>query len=284
MILSMRADFHSIYGTFFTPRFHLKYNLNESLILRGSAGKGYRTPNIISDNSFLLLSSGNLNISNDIKMEEAWNYGVNLTKYFKISSKDITVNLEYYRTNFINQVVIDRDQDIRSIYIYNLNGKSYSNSYQIEAGYELFKGFDILAAIRYNDVKMTINDELREKPLVNKYKGLINLSYATNLKKWQFDFTTQFNGDSRIPSTVENPEMYQRATRSPEYTIINAQITKYFRHWEIYIGGENLTNFKQDNPIIAADDPFGEYFDSSMVWGPIIGRKIYAGIRIRIEK
>ncbi|MBC8486964.1 MAG: TonB-dependent receptor [Bacteroidetes bacterium] len=283
VILSMRADFHNIYGTFLTPRFHFKYNLNESTILRGSAGKGYRTPNVIADNNFLLISSRKLNISNDLKMEEAWNYGINLTKYFKISSRELTFNIEFYRTDFVNQAIIDRDQDIKSIYIYNLNGKSYSNSYQIEASYELFKGFDILAAFRYNDVKMTINNELVRKPLVNKYKGLINLSYATNLNKWQFDFTTQFNGDSRIPSTEGNPEMYRRDTESPAYTIINAQITKYFKKWEIYIGGENLTNFKQDDPIIAADDPFGEYFDSSLVWGPILGKKIYAGIRIRIN-
>jgi len=283
VILSMRSDFHNIYGTFFTPRFHFKYDLNKSTILRGSAGKGYRTPNIIADNFYLLASSRKLNISNNIKMEEAWNYGINLTKYFKISSRDLTINLEFYRTSFVNQVIIDRDQDTRNIYIYNLDGKSYSNSYQIEASYELFKGFDILAAIRYNDVKMTINNELLQKPLVNKYKGLINLSYATNLNKWQFDFTTQFNGDSRIPSTEGNPEAYRRYTESPAYTIINAQITRYFRKWEIYIGGENLTNFKQDNPIIAADNPFGEYFDSSLVWGPIIGRKIYAGIRLRIN-
>ena len=283
VILSMRSDFHNIYGTFFTPRFHFKYDLNKSTILRGSAGKGYRTPNIIADNFYLLASSRKLNFNNDIKMEEAWNYGINLTKYFKISSRDLTINLEFYRTSFVNQVIIDRDQDTRNIYIYNLDGKSYSNSYQIEASYELFKGFDILAAIRYNDVKMTINNELLQKPLVNKYKGLINLSYATNLNKWQFDFTTQFNGDSRIPSTEGNPEAYRRYTESPAYTIINAQITRYFRKWEIYIGGENLTNFKQDNPIIAADNPFGEYFDSSLVWGPIIGRKIYAGIRLRIN-
>lgn len=283
LILGLRADFHNIYGTIITPRLHMKYNVNEHTIFRASAGKGYRTPNIIAENNFLLASSRKLIIKNELKMEEAWNYGVNLTKYFNIFGREISLNAEYYRTDFINQAIIDRDQDISKIIIYNLDGKSYSNSFQIEAVYELFKGLDLVAAFRYNDVKMTINEKLLTKPLVNIYKGLINLSYISNLKKWQFDFTAQFNGESRLPNTDGNSEEYKMATKSSKYTLINAQVTKFFRKWEIYIGGENLTNFKQENPIIGADDPFGKFFDSSMVWGPITGIKIYTGFRYYIK-
>ncbi len=202
----------------------------------------------------------------------------------KFAGKDLSINLEFYRTEFSNQVVIDRDRNSSEVFIYNLKGKSYSNSFQIETNYELFKNFDILLAARYNDVKMTINNELARKPLVSDFKGLINLSYATTLKKWQFDFTAQLNGKSRIPSTSGNPLQYQMETISPSYTLLNAQITKYFKRFEVYIGGENLANFKQQNPILASDDPFGEYFDSSLIWGPISGRKFYTGIRYQIKK
>jgi hypothetical protein len=130
---------------------------------------------------------------------------------------------------------------------------------------------------------MTFENALLEKPLVNKYKSLINLSYVTNLKKWQFDFTSQFNGQTRLPSTISNPEPYRREETSPAYTILNAQVTKYFKKWNVYLGGENLTNFKQHHPIIAAEEPFSNYFDSSMIWGPISGIKIYAGLRFTVE-
>ena len=129
---------------------------------------------------------------------------------------------------------------------------------------------------------MTTNEQLQYKALLNRYKGLITLSYATNLNKWQFDFTTQFNGPSRIPSTASNPQEYQRGTSAPAYTIINAQVTKNFKMWNIYLGGENLTNYKQNDPIIAADDPFGKYFDSSMIWGPVSGMNIYLGLRFTL--
>ena len=284
LILGARTDFHNIYGTLFTPRIHLKYNISENTTLRGSAGRGFRTPNIIAENIYLLAGSRKMNILEEPTMEEAWNFGLNLTQYFKVFDKNLSINLDFYRTEFVNQIVIDRDRNSSNVYIYNLDGKSYSNSLQIESKYELFNRFDLLVAFRYNDVKMTINDELKQKPLVGKFKGLINMSYATNLNKWQFDLTTQLNGKSRLPNTSSNPAEYRLREESPAFTVMNVQITKFFRKWEIYGGVENLTNYTQDNPILAADDPFGEYFDSSLIWGPITGRKFYAGIRYRIKK
>jgi outer membrane receptor for ferrienterochelin and colicin len=283
VLLGIRSDFHNIWGTFYTPRFHAKYNLNEHTILRASAGKGYRTPNIIAENSYLLASSRQLIVQTDIRQEEAWNYGVNLTRIIDIADREMSINAEVYRTDFINQMVIDRDKNVAQINIYNLDGKSFSTSYQVEISYELIPRLDVVTAFRYNDVRMTYDGELEREPLVNRYKGLLNLSYKTNLDKWQFDFTTQLNGDSRLPSTGSNPVQYQRPDNAPAYTILNAQITKYFRKWNIYVGAENLTNFVQDDPVIAADDPFGPYFDSSIVWGPIMGRKIYAGLKFSIN-
>ncbi len=283
LILGSRIDFHNIYGTLFTPRMHLKYEINYRNIFRASVGKGYRSPNIIAENTYLLASSRKLVFLDDPDIEEAWNYGINYTRYFDINDRELVVNVEFYRTDFTNQLVIDRDTDIYQALIYNLKGKSYSNSLQFEANYELFKGFDLVAAFRYNDVKMTINDDLVQKPLVNRYKGLVTFSYLTKLKKWQFDFTAQLNGDSRLPDTKGLPDKYQRSETSPVYTLLNAQITKYFKKWDVYLGGENLTNYKQDDPIIAADDPFGKYFDSSLVWGPLMGIKVYAGIRVAIK-
>ncbi len=284
LILGFRADFHNLFGTMLTPRIHFKYNFSENTILRASAGRGYRSANVIAENTYLLASSRKLSMLEELDIEKAWNYGVNLTQYFNINGKDLNINLEYYRTDFQNQIVIDREQNTSRIYVYNLKGKSYSNSFQIEMNYELFKGFDVTAAARYNDVKTTINDELVRKPLVNDFKGLISLSYATNMKKWQFDVTAQFNGSSRIPDTSGNPVAYRLDKFSPRYTLLNGQITKYFRKWEIYVGAENITNFKQKNPILAPNDPFGNYFDSSLIWGPITGRKFYVGIRYRIKK
>ena len=279
LLAGIRADHSNIFGTFFTPRLHLKYNIAEKTILRISTGKGYRTPNVIAENTSLLATSRKISILDEIKMEEAWNYGINLTQYFDILGRELALNLEFYRTDFVNQAVIDKDYNTQQALIYNLDGKSYSNTIQVEAIYELIERLDVTLAFRYNDVKQTTNNVLQQEALVNRYKGLLSLSYATNLNKWQFDFTTQVNGDSRIPTTASNPPQYQRESNSPVYVILNAQVTRRFKRWEVYLGGENLGNYRQENPIIAADDPFGPYFDSSLIWGPIEGIMVYAGFR-----
>ncbi len=280
LIAGVRADFHNLYGTLFTPRIHLRYVLNPVFTLRASIGKGFRASNILAENAFLLASSRTMHIADNLDIEEAWNGGLSLAATIPYGAKILRLSGEAYRTSFMNQVITDMDADVDEVRFYNLSGKSYSNVLQMEASSTIFEGFDLLAAWRWNDVKMTIDGVLREKPLSSRYKGLLTASWLTHLRKWQFDYTLQVNGPGRIPSTAENPEMYQRDDSFRAYVVMNAQITRNFRKWNMYIGSENLTNFMQHHPIIAAEDPFGGFFDSSLIWGPVHGRKIYAGFRI----
>ncbi len=287
LIGGIRADHHNHHGLFYTPRLHARYNFNEQTILRLSAGKGYRTAHVVAENLSLLASSSaivfrGLEDGKD-KMEEAWNFGINLSRFFNIGNRELSLNIDLYRTEFMNQVVIDRFTEAGVIRIYNLDGQSYSNSLQVEANYELVQDLDVTAAFRLNDVKVTYDAGLEEKPFVNKYKGLLSLSYKPGPGRWQYDLTGQFNGQTRLPTTAAHPENMQQDKRSPAYTIVNAQITRYFRKWNIYLGGENLTNFTQKDPILAADDPFGDHFDSSMIWGPVMGIKVYAGLRYTLD-
>ena len=286
VIGGFRADYNTYYDRlFYTPRLHVRFRTDNELALRLSAGKGYRSPNVLAENSTILASSRQLLFLDTPKMEEAWNFGLNLSKHFDVGEKEIQLLVDVYRTDFVNQIVIDRDADAHQIRIYNLDGKSYSNCAQIQVDYELFKNFDVSAAFRFTDVKMTINDTLREKPFVNRYKGLLTLSYAPGT--WQFDLITQFNGDSRIPDLSGNATALaenQVRDRSPFYVMMNAQITKKLgEHWEIYAGGENLTNYKQSHPLVAANNPFGNDFDAAMVWGPLSGIRGYLGVRFQVK-
>lgn len=287
VIGGFRADYNTYYDRlFYTPRLHLRFRTDNQFAIRVSAGKGYRSPNVLAENSTMLASSRQILFIENPKMEEAWNYGMNLSKQFMMGEREAQLLVDAYRTDFVNQIVLDRDADAHQILIYNLNGKSYSNSVQVQFDYELFRNFEVSAAFRYSDVKMTINDTLREKPFVNRYKGLLTLSYAPGT--WQFDVVSQFNGDSRIPDMSGNATAAatedQNLERSPFYVMLSAQVTKKLgKHWELYFGGENLTNYRQNHPVVAASDPFGTDFDASMVWGPLSGIKGYLGFRFQIK-
>ena len=280
----LRYDHNSVYGGFITPRLHFRYQFAEGSTLRLAAGSGRRTSNPIAENSFLLASNRTFNIDSNLEQEKAWNYGLSVTQYFNLFGQDFTASADFYRTEFQNQVIVDIDKDINQVNFYNLDGQSFANNYQVELKFEPVERLDVTTAIRFSDVKADINDELQKVPYVNRYKGLVNLSYSTNMNIWQFDFTTQINGDMRIPSTAGNPVEYQRREESPAYAVMNAQITKRFRIWEVYVGAENLGNYTQKNPIIAADNPHGENFDASMIWGPIQERKFFLGVRFTIDR
>jgi len=283
IIAGYRADYHNIFGLLHTPRFHFRLNPTKNLSVRGSAGLGYHIPNVISENSSLLSTSRKLYFQEKIQPEKAINMGFGFMYTMNWFKEEAVFTIDYYRTDFKNQMIVDLDQNSSYVFIYNLKGESYSNSFQTELTFKPIKRFDVTAAFRLNDVKATINNELMEKPFISKYKGLVALSYATNFKKWQFDFTTHLNGSTRLPNTQDNPIAYQRPDKSPAYLLFYAQITKRYKSWDFYIGGENLSNFIQKDPIIAADNPFGKYFDSSMIWGPISGRMLYAGLRLTIK-
>lgn len=282
IVPGVRLDFHNLYGTFFTPRLHVKYNVDENTIVRASAGKGFRSVNLFAENLNYLASSRNFVIVNNPTYEEAWNYGLNLTRYISINDRELRVTAEFYRTDFLKQTIVDVDSDVRQVRFYDLNGKSFSNNYQIEMAYQPVDRFDVSAAIRYTDVKANYGSELLIKPLSSKYKGLLTLSYATEENSWVLDSSFLLNGGGRIPSTKQNPVEYQRAETFPAYLTINAQITKKIEFVDLYLGVENLTNYKQANPIIASNDPFGNYFDASMIWGPIDGAKFYLGLRMSV--
>ena len=276
----IRGDYSSMHGFFVTPRAHVKYNPNEFVNFRLSAGKGYRTNHVLAENNYLLASSRKVKIAGDLDQEEAWNYGASISSYIPLFGKTLNLNAEYYYTDFLKQVVVDMDTDPHEIAFYNLNGRSYSHVFQVEANYPLFKGFTLTAAYRFTDAKTTYNGELKERPLTSRYKGLVTASYKTPLEIWQFDATLQLNGGGRMPSRyILEDGTPSWSARYGSFEQLSVQITRYFRHWSIYVGGENLTNFKQKNPIIDAANPWGENFDSTMIWGPVHGAKAYIGIR-----
>ena len=288
-LAGIRADYSSIYDFFVTPRIHLKYNPFDWFHIRASAGKGFRTANILAENNYLLSSSRKMNIADQLDQEEAWNTGLNFSFYIPIGGKDLTINAEWYHTDFQKQVVVDVDSDPHAVNFYNLNGKSYSDSYQIEATYPFpfLRGFTLTAAYRYTNSKTDYRNEegivrRLKKPLMSDYKGLITASYQTPLKKWQFDITGQFNGGGRMPTPDANNPLWD--TKFKSYDVWNAQITRYFRMWSVYVGSENIFDFTQNHPIIDAGNPRGDNFDGSMVWGPVHGRKIYIGLRFNVGR
>lgn len=275
----IRADFHNKFGTLITPRLHLKYQINDFNEFRASIGKGFHNPLPIAENQNILMSNRTIVFQDELKIEEALNLGINTTSDFSLWGMIGTFNTEYYYTKFQNQTIIDMDNSVAEILIYNLKGDSYSHNFQVDANIEIINDLNLMLAYRYNDVWTTIGNELTEKPLISKSKIFLNTAYS--FSGWSFDITMEYNGSGRIPNTTNYPAEYRLSNRYPDFALLHGQITKQFDNFEIYLGGENLTDYKQHNPIISANEPYSKYFDSSMIWGPVHGRKLYFGVRYK---
>lgn len=289
-VVGLRSDHNNLYGWFVTPRVNLRYEPVKGTTIRLSAGRGQQTANIFVENMATMVSSRNLIItpSNSkgaygLNPEISWNKGISIDQKMKLFSRDAMLSLDYFRNDFTNQVVVDLE-DVRNVHFYNLKGKSFSNSFQAEFNFIPIKNLDVRLAYRWFEVKTDYDGKLLSKPFSATGRAFANFGYA--IDGWKLDYTFNYIGQKRIPSTGGNPMYYQLPEKSPAFITMNAQISKTFgpyKNWDIYVGAENLTNYFQKDVIIAPSSPFGPFFDASMVWGPVSGRTIYAGFRFKLN-
>jgi len=282
VVAGLRGDYDNLYGGFVTPRLHLRYAPFKKTVLRASIGRAQRTANILAENMgymassrvFMVPSVGN---TYNLQPEVAWNMGLNLTQKFMLDYRDGSIGIDYYDTHFENQVIADAEMP-GQVSFYNLVGKSYAHSLQAQLDYELIHNLGMRLAYRWYDVRATYSGMLKQRPLVATHRAFANFGYETN-NSWKFDYTVQWIGAKRVPGTYT-----AAGYSSPSFIQMSAQITKVFRNnIEVYVGGENLTNYMQPNPILGAGNPYAKDFDASMIWGPVMGRNIYFGMRYSLK-
>lgn len=293
-VLGGRMDYHNRLGFFITPRLHVKYIPWEKGVFRFSAGRGKRAANIFAENQNMFASSRTISILDNggkiygLNPEIAWNYGLSFTQNFMLFGKKADVTLDFYRTDFQNQIIVDVMQNPQELLFYDLKGKSYANSLQFDFNYEIIKHFNFRSAYKYFDISTDYLSGSFQRPLQAKHRVFTNLEYETHIaekgKQWKFDFTWNWLGKQQLPNTDTNAELDGFGNTSPSFSVMNAQVTRVFSSvLEIYVGGENIGNYRQQKAVLGSDNPFGTNFDTSIVYAPIFGQMYYAGLRFKIK-
>lgn len=295
IVAGLRYDYHNLYGNMVTPRLHVRYATSDLSSIKLAAGKGYRTANIFAENPGMMASSRTVVITPSynngaygLNQEEAWNFGLNFLQKFEIDYRPGSISIDLYSTQFENQVIVDWYQSAREVHFYNLDGSSYANTFQIEANYELVKRLNFRTAYRFTDAKAQYDSGIETLPYVPQHRGFINLGFETrkkvDLSKWQFDITANYIGEQQLPGTSENSPMNQRPDVTEAFVMMSAQVAYNLKDkWRFYVGGENLTSYTQENPIVSADNPYSGEFDASMIYAPIFGRMFYAGVTFQMK-
>lgn len=294
LILGGRVDYHNRLGAFVTPRLHVRYNPWEKAVVRFSAGRGKRAANIFAENQNLFASSRTFSVLNTdgkiygLNPEIAWNYGMSFTQNFMFFGKPADVTFDFYRTDFQNQAIVDVMQSPQQVLFYNLKGNSYANSFQLDFNYEIIKHLNLRTAYKYYDIATDYLSGSYQRPLQAKHRFFGNLEYETHIKEkgkqWKFDFTWNWLGKQQLPSTSSNQINERLPEFSPSFGVMNTQITRTFsKTFEVYVGGENIGNYRQDKAILGANNPFGATFDTSIIYAPVFGQMYYAGLRFKIK-
>nr|WP_315140394.1 TonB-dependent receptor plug domain-containing protein [uncultured Flavobacterium sp.] len=294
VILGGRIDNHNRLGTFVTPRLHMRYNPWDKGVLRFSAGRGKRSANIFAENQPLFASSRTFEILNsngkiyDLNPEIAWNYGLSFSQKFMLLGKSADVGFDLYRTDFQNQAIVDVMQSPQEVLFYNLDGKSYANSLQVEFNYEILNHLNLRSAYKFYDIQTDYLSGRYQKALQAKHRFFGNIEYETPVgekgQQWKFDYTLNWIGQQQLPTTASNQEQDRLPEFSKSYSLMNAQITKIFSPtFEVYVGGENIGNYTQEKAILGSENPFGPNFDASIVYAPVFGQMYYAGLRFKIK-
>lgn len=276
-----------------SPRVTLKYMPIDEIVIRANGGRGLRYSTPLVDN-IGVFSTGKQYVGayNDHILEDAWTFGGNVTYYMPFGASSNTyLSFDYFRTQFTQQMVVDYEMDPTQICFYALNGnRSYTDNYQLDFSVDPVERFNITATFRYTNAKIELAGKgLVEKPMTSRFKGVLNLQYATNLNKWIFDFTASLNGSCRVYDFMESltdkdGNLLYKNGRTPVYPLLYAQVTRRFKGWDVYLGAENLTNFRQQNAIIGASNPRQPSFDASCIWGPLMGIKAHIGFRFTLWK
>ena len=312
VVAGLRGDHHNLYGNFASPRLHVRYSLAEETSIKLVAGRGFRTANVFMEQLGSWASNRRWDIQEDLAPEVATNVGVNLISKFRLNSRAASISLDGYFTNFDNRIVVDLYNSPQEVSIYNLNNsggyqsRSSSTTVQLEFDWSLHRRLDIRAAYRWvnavtgyasGDFDAENGFEMQQDPYVSIHRAFTQLSYASKAskdgKQTRIDATVQWVGPQAlpIPGAMEmemvpgepmEPMQNMHPSISPSFTQVNLQLTQVLPgNLELYVGVENMTNVMQMSPIAGVNEGVLnlENFDASLIYGPIMGRLSYAGLR-----
>jgi outer membrane receptor protein involved in Fe transport len=284
VVSGLRLDANDRFGEALSPRVHAKYDLGPLTAIRASAGYGFRTANPLVEQAAVMASSRYVAMEGELGMERSWNFGASVLHKFKWLGRKWAVGMDAYRTEFRTQLVADMDRDPLTLAFYMLDGPSNATSVLTDVQVELTRTLLLKLSHRWYEVRTTYDGRLLDRPFTPSHRGLIDLAYASRDERWRFDISLNVFGQGRIPDTRPNPvEELRFPERSPAYSTLHAQVTHVAGAWEFYLGGENLTGTLQQRQVIAPDDPYGPYFDASLIWGPTNKAMVYGGLRYTLQ-
>ncbi|MGB1217256.1 MAG: TonB-dependent receptor plug domain-containing protein, partial [Saprospiraceae bacterium] len=284
VMTGLRADHLNNIGWKVSPRAMVKYTPITNMDIRASAGYGWHTPKVFSEQARVLSTQRDIHFHGQLKPDEAWNYGLNITQKIEAPNVSTTLAADFYQTRFTNHTMAHYHSIHDAIVFENNTKPAVGNGFQAEATVDLWQWLTLKAAYNYLDIQHTdLEGQKGTMDFITKHRFLSSVSVAPKGKPWHFDISSQWHGKKKLPDTEFYPDNFKQAEYSTPHTIVNMQYTHKWKDFEFYGGMENILNFTQKDPIVSADNPFNPFFDTSFAWGPTRGIEGYVGLRYNLK-
>jgi outer membrane receptor for ferrienterochelin and colicins len=306
LLLGLRYDHHQEHGHIVTPRAAWKWKAFKNGVFRLNAGTGFRVVNIFTEDHAALTGARTIEIREEIRPEKSYNVNLNFNQRFVTGHSFLTLDASAWYTRFSNQIIPDFDTDPNKVIYQNLKGHSLSRGISVNLDYNFNNRFRMMAGATVQDVLIVNEKQDPVRPvLVEKWSSVWNMSYHFPDLQMTIDYTGNVYGPMRLP--LAGP-LDPRPAYSPVWSIQNLQLSKKFKHVEIYGGIKNLLNWTPDRhvPFLIArsDDPFDKQvqydatgnilstpnnpyalsFDPTYMYAPNQGRRLFVGFRYTMLK
>ena len=280
VVLGLRADWHSYYGWQGVPRLHVRWAYAEGGALRLSAGRAWRIPDPIAENLPFLFSARAWHIEwpGWPPLESTWSSGFFWTQAVSLWDGTFRWQVDGLLARIYNLAVLDIEDPWQARLYRGEKPASYQTLF-MEVRYEWQDQLRVSVSYKHQEVWWPLRGTFQMRPLLPRDRLTCWVTANPLSRRWQVDLLAAYTGWIRVPSTAAWPETYERSTTGGFFWIVTPQLTYRLDQWEAQVAVENVFNYRQPAPVIAADQPFGPYFDHSLIWGPIMGRMASVALR-----
>ncbi|HEX6058335.1 MAG TPA: TonB-dependent receptor [Gemmatimonadaceae bacterium] len=277
LLAGLRADHHEAHGTIASPRIALRWEADEHTTLRLNAATGFRVVNLFTEDHAALTGAREVVLDEALDPERSVSVTASLQHLVHVlgTPDALVVDLDVFHTRFSNRIVADYDRDPDLVVYANLDGHALTRGLSASVQYaDPLRPLSGSIGVTLQDARIVEPHATRRLPFAPSTQLVLALALESDERGLTLDWTARALGPMALPRSEGLP------SRSPWFSEHHLQLTKSLGEaLRIYAGVKNLFGWVQRDAIVAPDDPFGDRFDTTRVYGPLQGRRLIAGAR-----
>ena len=274
-LAGLRLDHQPTDGLVASPRLSAKWEGANGTTLRVNAATGFRPVNIFTEDHAALSGSRQVVLAEALRPERSWTVTAGVVQPFRVGGAGLTLDADLFQTRFSNRIVADYDTDPEAIIF--ANSREGARTRGLSVGLAMTPDqwpLSLRIGGTWQDVRVQRGAEQGQQVFSPRFKGEWTLA-------WEMGSGTQLDWTGRLLGTMPLPVNPERAPASSAFSEHAVQLTQPIGATSaLVVAVRNVFDYRQRDPLVAPDSPFGPEFDTNFVWGPTQGRRVLLGLQL----